>query len=25
LSLSLFILLMAGYYLGIITPHGISR
>ena len=25
LSLSLFSLLMAGYYLGIITPHGIGK
>jgi hypothetical protein len=25
LSLGLFILLMAGYYLGIITPHGINK
>lgn len=24
LSLSLFVLLMAGYYFGIITPHGIG-
>ncbi len=25
LSLSLFVLLMAGYYFGIITPHGVGR